>query len=159
MARPVIIMSKIVDSSSLNVTNVDFIGDLSDVLLMNDGTPVTSIDLWQARRKELFATAVEFQYGTLPPTPEFVAVDTLYLGAYGKSHSYRIRTGTKSHPISFRLKLMLPKKENISNTPWFFCLISFYQIFQQQVTFFITSTKVKSTYSLKTPTDSFTSQP
>ena len=102
-----------VNEGSLRVTNLEILSKLKDVLVKKDGTKVKNVGEWEARRKELFESCVEFQYGTIPPKPEFVKVDILHLGGYGKANIYRITTGTRECPVSFRMKLMLPKKENI----------------------------------------------
>ncbi|MBE6585590.1 MAG: hypothetical protein E7645_03585 [Ruminococcaceae bacterium] len=95
-----------VHENLLHVTKYEVLGKLPDLFTFEDGTPVKTRDDWEMRRGEIYKTAVELQYGTLPPAPEFLEVETLYIG--GKVHSYRIHTGTKKHPVSFLMKLMLP---------------------------------------------------
>ena len=102
-----------VTKDALEVTSLEILSKLPDVLTFDDGSPVVTKEDFERRRQELVKTAVEMQYGTLPPDPEFVKVDVLYQGAYGKASVYRITTGTKARPVSFRMKLMLPKKEHI----------------------------------------------
>jgi len=102
-----------VTNDCVKIKDLKLLSELPDVLKFDDGTPVLTKDDFEKRRCELFRHAVEFQYGTQPPAPEFVKVDTLFEGTYGKARVYRITTGTKSAPVSFRMKLMLPKKENI----------------------------------------------
>lgn len=108
-------MNDRVNEKSLNVTSLEILSKLEDVLVKKDGTAVKNAEQWEARRKELFEAAVEFQYGTIPPKPEFLKVDKLYIGGYGKANIYRITAGTKDRFVSFRMKLMLPKKENIKS--------------------------------------------
>ena len=95
-----------VHENLLHVTKYEVLGKLPDLLTFEDGTPVKTPDDWQLRRGEIYKTAVELQYGTLPPAPEFLEVETLYIG--GKVRSYRIHTGTKARPVSFLMKLILP---------------------------------------------------
>lgn len=90
----------------LHVTKYEVLGKLPDLFTFEDGSPVRDPADWERRRSELYKTAVELQYGTLPPAPEFLEVEPLYIGA--KNHSYRIHTGTRSHPVSFLMKLVLP---------------------------------------------------
>ncbi len=90
----------------LHVTKYEVLGQLPDLFTFQDGTPVVTPKDWERRRTELYRTAVELQYGTLPPKPEFMEVETLYIGA--KVRSYRIHTGTKAAPVSFLMKLVLP---------------------------------------------------
>ena len=90
----------------LHVTKYEVLGKLPDLMTFEDGTPVRTPADWQRRRAELYKTAVELQYGTMPPAPEFLEVETLFIGA--KNHSYRIYTGTRERPVSFLMKLVLP---------------------------------------------------
>ena len=95
-----------VHENLLHVTKYEVLGKLPDLLTFEDGTPVKTPADWELRRGEIYKTAVELQYGTLPPAPEFLEVETLYIG--GKVRSYRIHTGTKARPVSFLMKLILP---------------------------------------------------
>ena len=104
-----------VTKDTLKVTDLEILSKLPDILTFDDGSPVVTKEDFEKRRGELFKTAVEMQYGTLPPAPEFVKVDVLFPGNYGKAWVYRITTGTKEHPVSFRMKLMLPPKDKIRN--------------------------------------------
>ena len=90
----------------LHVTKYEVLGKLPDLFTFDDGTSVATPADWDRRRREIYKTAVELQYGTLPPKPEFLEVETLFVGA--KNRSYRIHTGTKAHPVSFLMKLVLP---------------------------------------------------
>ncbi len=99
-----------VHENLLHVTKYEVLGKLPDLLTFEDGTSVKTPDDWQMRRGEIYKTAVELQYGTLPPAPEFLEVETLYIG--GKVCSYRIHTGTKARPVSFLMKLILPASGN-----------------------------------------------
>lgn len=95
-----------VHENLLHVTKYEVLGKLPDLFTFDNGDPIKTPLDWEKRRAELHKSAVELQYGTLPPAPEFLEVETLYIGA--KNRSYRIHTGTKSHPVSFLMKLMLP---------------------------------------------------
>jgi len=90
----------------LQVTSYEVLGTLPDVLTKNNGDRVVTAADWQERRAEIYKTAVELQYGTMPPAPEFLEVETLYVG--GRTNSYKIKTGKRSHPISFRMQLFHP---------------------------------------------------
>ena len=94
-----------ISQQTLHVTKYEVLGVLPDLLTFEKGTPITDKSDWEKRREELYTTAVELQYGTLPPKPEFLDVETLYIGA--KVRSYRIHTGTKNNPVSFLMKLIL----------------------------------------------------
>ena len=94
-----------IDKNTIKVTDYQVLGKLPELLKFGDGSAVTSPEDWEKRRKELYKTAVEFQYGTMPPTPEFIEVEKLT-----DYHSYRIYTGTKANPIIFYMKIIFPKK-------------------------------------------------
>jgi hypothetical protein len=95
-----------VSQDLLHVTKYEVLGKLPDLFTFEDGTPVSTPADWPRRRSELYKTAVELQYGTMPPKPEFLEVETLFIGA--RNHSYRIHTGTREKPVSFLMKLVLP---------------------------------------------------
>ena len=74
-----------VSQDLLHVTKYEVLGRLPDLFTFEDGTPVSSPADWERRRGELYKTAVELQYGTLPPAPEFLEVETLFVGAKNRS--------------------------------------------------------------------------
>ena len=90
----------------LHVTKYEVLGKLPDLFTFEDGTPVADPADWDRRRAELYKSAIELQYGTQPPTPEFLEVELLYVGATVRS--YRIYTGTREKPVSFLMKMVLP---------------------------------------------------
>ena len=79
----------------LEVTSYEVLGKLPDLFQMEDGSRLTDPADWEKRRAELYKTAVELQYGTMPPKPEFLEVETLYLSP--NSSSYRIITGRREN--------------------------------------------------------------
>ena len=85
------------------------IGKLPDPFLAEDGSRVTSPADWDGHRKQLKRLAVDFQYGGMPPQPQFVNVEPLYEGA--RLSSYRISTGTKERPISFCMQIVFPPEK------------------------------------------------
>lgn len=89
--------------TKLQVTEYRVIEKLKSPFVFNDGTPVRTPADWPRRRQELIKTAAELQYGKLPPEPEFLEVDLLYRGQPGKLDTYRIRTGTREHPVWFTM--------------------------------------------------------
>ncbi len=90
----------------LHVTKYEVLGQLPDLFTFDDGTPVRTPADWEVRRKELYRTAVELQYGTQPPAPEFLEVEPLDIQRNWKT--YRIHTGTRAKPVSFLMKVLLP---------------------------------------------------
>lgn len=94
------------DDNLVSFKEYKVLGKLPDPFLMKDGTRADTPEKWREQRKELYKTAVELQYGTLPPQPEFVDVDVLYKAK--KQASYRIITGTYKNPVSFHMKVIKP---------------------------------------------------
>ncbi|HVT79859.1 MAG TPA: hypothetical protein VHM90_04320, partial [Phycisphaerae bacterium] len=43
--------------------------EMPDPLKMNDGTKVTTVEQWQARRKEMIKLLEDYEYGHMPPPP------------------------------------------------------------------------------------------
>lgn len=84
------------------------LSSLPDLFTMEDGTKVLSRDQWQLRRQELYKTAVEMQYGTMPPEPEFLEVEAL--DDDKEITCYRITTGTRAVPTSFIMRVIRPQK-------------------------------------------------
>ena len=98
---------KKVSQDLINVTDYEVLGKLPELLRFNDGTPVTTAEEWEKRRREIYRSAVELQYGTVPPEPEFLDVEVL---CNHQSLSCRVHTGTREKPISFYMKVILPEK-------------------------------------------------
>ncbi len=95
-----------VDENILNITGYELLGKLPDPFVCDDGERIVSPEQWPRRRREIYRTAVELQYGVQPPEPEFLEVEPLCLS---KINTYRIRTGTRARPLSFRMQVLLPK--------------------------------------------------
>ena len=89
-----------ITEGSTKITEYTLVGELPDPFLFDDGTRVKSKEDWKKRRVEMYKDVVELQYGTMPPAPEFLEVEPLYLGY---PCSYRITTGTKTKPVIFNM--------------------------------------------------------
>ena len=87
----------------IKVTDYKVLGELPDPFLRADGTRVKSAEEFEAHKAELYKSAVELQYGTMPPEPEFLEVERLDMGV--KVTSYRITTGRREHPVSFTMRV------------------------------------------------------
>lgn len=98
-----------VSENVLEIKKCELLSSLPDLMTFNSGVKVNSITDWNDRRKELFETAVNLQYGDVLPNPEFLEVDTLYNGK--NRISIKITTGKRSKPISFYCKIILPNNE------------------------------------------------
>ena len=90
----------------LEVTSYEVLGQLPDIFTFDNGEELKDPADWNRRRAEIYKSAVELQYGTMPPEPEFLEVETLYRG--GNSNSFKITTGRRDCPVSFRMQVFLP---------------------------------------------------
>ena len=93
----------------LKVTSYEVLGKLPELMRLENGKKVENADDWKARRAEIYKSAVELQYGTMPPAPEFLEVETLYVSK--GSNAYKITTGPKSCPVTFRMQVFHPDTE------------------------------------------------
>ena len=87
-----------INESTTKITKYELFGKLPDTFLFNDGTRVKTESDWQRRRKELFETTVNLQFGGMPPEPEFLEVEPLCCGGID---IFRIKTGRKNAPVTF----------------------------------------------------------
>ncbi len=97
------------DKNAIKITQYEVLGKLPDPFLRADGTRVNTPEEFETHKAELYRSAVELQYGTQPPAPEFLKVEKL--GSGRKSVTYRVTTGRVDHPVSFTMRLFLPKTE------------------------------------------------
>ena len=93
----------------LEVTSYEVLGQLPGIFTFDNGEELKDPADWERRRAEMYKTAVELQYGTMPPEPEFLEIETLYRG--GNSNSFKITTGRLDCPVSFRMQVFLPEQE------------------------------------------------
>lgn len=98
----------LVNQDMLQIASYEVVGKLPDPFLCDDGHRISSPDEWPARRKEIYKSVIELQYGVMPPKNEVIEVETLYLGRNAKV--YKIKAGPASHPVTFRMKLIMPDK-------------------------------------------------
>lgn len=103
------------DENLISITEYKLSGKLPNPFVFEDGTPVTKPEQWKKRREELWKSAVELQFGHLPPKPEFLEVEPICLTAPGKPNTYRITTGTREKPLSFTM--MLFKSKTVKKAP------------------------------------------
>ena len=90
----------------IKVTEYTLLEKLPDPFMKADGQRVKTAEEFEEHKKELYKSAVELQYGTMPPAPEFLEVETLFTS--NKSSSYRIITGRRDHPVSFVMRVYRP---------------------------------------------------
>lgn len=91
------------DEKLIEITKYELLGKLPNPFVFNDGTLLKNKADWEKRRKEIYETAVELQYGTMPPAPEFLEVEPFYLGGERRPNWYRITSGTRQNPVTFNM--------------------------------------------------------
>ena len=102
----------------MEITELKVLGKLPDPFLRPDGSRVSTEQEWAEQRKELYKSAVELQYGTMPPDPEFLEVEMLYdSSGCHKMDTYRIITGTHKKPVSFTIKVIRPTTNSFNSLP------------------------------------------
>ena len=97
-----------VTENSTKITEYKLLSELPDPFLFDDGTRVKSKEDWARRRKEMYKDVIDFQYGTMPPEPEFLDVEPLCIGG---PNIYRITTGTKANPVSFNMYVFIASRD------------------------------------------------
>ncbi len=98
----------------MKITKYEVLGKLPDLFTFEDGRKVRSLEDWQERRREIYKTAVELQYGQMPPAPEFLEITPLTNPGLGRINIWRITTGTRAKPVSFSMFAHFPKTKG----PW-----------------------------------------
>lgn len=94
----------------LKITEYYTKGELPNPFRFEDGTSLKNSDDWLLRRKEIYKTAIDLQFGSQPPAPEFLEIEHLNIG---KEHrSYKIHAGTKEKQLSFIVKVIMPRGKN-----------------------------------------------
>ena len=99
----------LVRGDMLKITEYDLLGGLPDPFLDLSGHRISDPAQWPARRREIMDICAVL-YGERPPEPEFVHVETLNAYRITYSYVYRVTTGTREKPFSFRLRVMMPRE-------------------------------------------------
>ena len=100
------IVLNMVNEELLSITSYELLDHLPNPFKFEDGSQVkTEVD-WLNRRRELYQTAVEIQFGAIPPAPETITLELLCDGK--KQRIYKICAGTANKQVSFRMKIMFP---------------------------------------------------
>ena len=86
------------------------LGNLPNLFVFRDGTPVVTLDDWMRRREELLCDAIGLEFDGMPPKPESVRVEHLDGRTRGYTTHYRIHCGTKEHPFTFCMTAYVPNK-------------------------------------------------
>lgn len=96
-------------NNTIRITECSLLSPLPELLRSDAGMPVTTAEAWAERKKEILRTAVDMQYGTIPPKAEVLDVEPLYLS--GTNNTYLIHAGTREKQLTFRLILAHPDHE------------------------------------------------
>lgn len=100
------------DENLTSFAEYNVLGNLPDPFLKENGERIKTQEEWKERRREIYKTAVELQYGTMPPKPEFF--DCRIINGY-TDFSVKITCGTKEKQTDFIMRLFLPEK--VKNPP------------------------------------------
>ena len=96
----------------IKVTDYKVLGELPDPFLRADGTRTATAEEFEEHKAELYKSAVELQYGTMPPEPEFLEVELLFKLYRGRGvYTYRIITDRREHPVSFTMRVYFANAE------------------------------------------------
>ncbi|MBQ3955101.1 MAG: hypothetical protein II680_04370, partial [Clostridia bacterium] len=99
----------------MKITSYEVLGRLPDLFRFEDGRRVASIGDWEERKKEIYKTAVELQYGEIPPAPEVFRIDPLCVpNTPGRMNVWRLTVGTREKPVSFTIYAHRPAGDG----PW-----------------------------------------
>ena len=106
-----------INEDLIKITHYELASELPDPFTFNDGSKVSTPDDWERRRKEIYESAVGIQYGDIPPAPDFLEVEPIYLPGKTGISSFRIITGRRERPISFTMSLRLPENYDPNALP------------------------------------------
>ncbi len=84
-------------------------GKLPNPLIFNDGTTVKTKEDWALRRREIIDSAIELEYGGMPPEPEYVELDPLHTPGLSRMSSYRVFTATRASKFCFTIRIYRPR--------------------------------------------------
>ena len=100
------------DENLIKITEYKVLGKLPDPFMTDEGQRIKSPSEWEARRKEIYKTAVELQYGTQPPKPEILNYEILYGNPQNRGDlnlTVRIICGTEEKQTSFIMRIFRPQ--------------------------------------------------
>jgi len=88
------------EENAIKILEYNLTDKLPDPFLFEDGSRVKTAEDWVKRRSQIYQSAVELQYGTIPPKPEVLEVEIMTVGN-GYPATYRVTTGRVGHTVSF----------------------------------------------------------
>jgi len=84
------------------------LGKLPDVFTFEDGTRVKTVEDWRRRRQEIIDTAVELEFGGMPPKPERFVLETMHSGK--NIRSYRLHCYAGGDHFTFCMQIYVPRE-------------------------------------------------
>ncbi len=100
------------DENLIKITGHEVLGKLPDLFLKDNGTRLCDVSEWDEHRKTLLKSAVELQYGKMPPKPKNVEIEPLCIVSSNDiSGTYRII----ADDVSFTFRLIMPP--DVENPP------------------------------------------
>lgn len=100
-------MNDTVRADMLKITEYELLGKLPDPFTFDSGERMSSPSEWEMRRREIFKSAVELQYGTQPPAPDSLEVERLQ--EVEKASSYHIKVTRRGAGLTFRMQILMPE--------------------------------------------------
>lgn len=88
------------------------LGELPELLRFKNGTPVKTPEDWKLRRKEIYADAVELEYGGMPAAPDKVTVEELHTPGRDRKNTYRVFVTNGGKSMDFCLDVYRPAAED-----------------------------------------------
>ena len=95
-----------------SITRYESLGNLPDPFMFDDGSPVRSGSDWPRRKAEMAKTALELQYGVMPPAPESVSVAPMYVTGPGHLNSWRVTAKCAAKDVAFTMMAFMPEEKN-----------------------------------------------
>ena len=86
------------------------LGKLPDVFTFANGKKVQTVEEWQERRKQIINTAVELEYGGMPPVPDAVRLEKLTENGLGRAACYRVHCLIGEKDFTFCFTAYLPNE-------------------------------------------------
>lgn len=100
------------DENLIEIKKLEVLSELPNPFLFEKGAMLERKEQWEDRRQELYKLAVEMQYGTQPPAPEFMEIQSLCHNDEMHMDSYRIIAGRQNQSLSFKMVIFKPKGKN-----------------------------------------------
>lgn len=95
------------ENKRLKITEYETKGELPNPFVFDNGIQLLTRAEWKERRKEIYRTAIDLQFGTQPPQPKTFKVEQLNCGK--EQRTYKIHAGDGKREVSFIIKMIIPR--------------------------------------------------